>query len=179
MNCKLSTEEYDGHGLGRNHDFRMVENRFYAGVWYEKGSYLPVDISKDTKNEYCIRLSPTCSYLIDKLLLSDWTQREYLSWTEYQKAVENDWVNFDIRTHEIRKEKLPYYIPTKEKNYGEHIEKTIKTAVKESFKKHEPEIKELIEYYVSSPETGWRIEKYKPSGSYLYPDDDMLKNNML
>ena len=95
MKCKLTEKEWEDNEA-KTIFFRQIKERFYAGIWYDKNYWIPTNPSMDKKNQYCIQLSPTISYMVDKDILNDkyypvnFTKENYIKW------VENNWDNFKL-----------------------------------------------------------------------------------
>ena len=95
MKCKLTDKEWEDNKT-KTISFRQVKERFYAGIWYDKNYWLPVNPNLDKKNLYCIQLSPTISYMVDKDILCDKTYSVNFTKENYIKWVNNDWNKFKL-----------------------------------------------------------------------------------
>ena len=95
MKCKLNNKEWEDNET-KTIFFRQIKERFYAGIWYNKNYWIPTNPSMDKKNQYCIQLSPTISYMVDKDILNDKYYPVNFTKENYVKWVENNWNNFKL-----------------------------------------------------------------------------------
>ena len=71
--------------------FRKVKTKLYAWKWFYPNDYIPVNTSKDTEKMFCVQLSPSISFMVDKNFLYDYTKSILISPNEYKSLVESDW----------------------------------------------------------------------------------------
>lgn len=152
MKCKLNNKEWEDNET-KTIFFRQIKERFYAGIWYDKNYWIPVNPDLDGKNQYNIQLSPTVSYMIDKDILGgnvypvNFTKENYIKW------VENNWDKFKLDSNHT-------YPPIESLgNNQEYLETEHGTFI-ESYMRSIFDDGEC--YYLYDPETKRTVRVFRP-----------------